>query len=198
MSKDTNFTGRYFVTSDLHVGHQAILQYCPGRGATVEEMNETIVRNWNNLITQEDKVIIVGDVAMGQIEKAPPLIRRLNGKKILVRGNHDKTLCKMIFADQEQYGDLFETITFQYEMTHKVDDKKHQLVFAHFPFAHFAGQDRGVINFHGHLHRNGAQRFISPYRQMDIGMDGNNLTPYLLNDAIRLVRGRLDKPHHHE
>ena len=193
-----NFSGRIFTCSDLHFNHLSAIQYCPGRGSTVEEMNEKIISNWNELVSPDDKTIIVGDVAMGKIVEAPPLIRRLNGKKILVRGNHDKTLVKMIQGHFEEYGDLFETITFQYEMTHKVDDVKHQIVFAHFPFYHWAGQDRGVINLFGHLHSAPDNRFISPYKQMDVGIDGNYLKPYLLDDVVRIVRARPDAPNHHD
>ncbi len=78
-----------YFTSDQHFWHSNILKYCPNRPyATVEEMNEALVSNWNNLVRQEDEVISVGDfsLAIRPVEVYTP---RLIGKKTIVAGNHD-------------------------------------------------------------------------------------------------------------
>lgn len=186
---------KIFVTSDLHIGHARILEYCPGRGNTVEEMNETIVRNWNSVVSWDDEVIICGDVIMGIVEKSIPIIRRLNGTKRLCFGNHDRKLKSLIKLPENQ--DLFVSAEYQYETTVKVDDKKHNIVFTHYPLMHWSGQDRGAISLSGHTHSTGEARFPSKYRQMDIGADGNGLTPYLLEDVVRVLLNRPFKPNHH-
>lgn len=89
---------RTFFTSDLHFFHRNIIDYSDrpyrdaGGNPDVAAMNEGIIRNWNEVVGPGDRVYILGDVAMGGRSKAPELakiLRRLNGKKYLVPGNHD-------------------------------------------------------------------------------------------------------------
>jgi calcineurin-like phosphoesterase family protein len=77
-------------TADLHLGHRNIIDYCNRPFATVEQMNETIVARWNERVAPEDTAWLLGDVAMGRLDKTLPLLARLNGRKYLVAGNHDR------------------------------------------------------------------------------------------------------------
>ena len=81
----------YYATSDLHLNHVNVIKYEPISRPfeTVEEMNETIINNWNSVVKEEDTVFILGDLCMGKNTEAAALVNRLKGKKILVRGNHD-------------------------------------------------------------------------------------------------------------
>lgn len=99
---------RIFVTADLHFNHKNILTpkrndkgrlVHPGRPFTSkEEMNEALIQNWNNRVTPEDAVFVLGDVSFGGTYETIDLCSRLNGIKVLVMGNHDrkwtKTFCK--------------------------------------------------------------------------------------------------------
>lgn len=184
-----------WTTSDLHFNHASIIKYCPKRGNSVDEMNETIIRNFNSVVSPEDETIFVGDIAMGIVANAIPLIRCLNGKKVLVLGNHDKTLKKLLRLQENS--DIFIHVSHQYELTVKVDEIKTQIVFSHFPYSEWAGNDRGTIHLHGHLHREGDERFITPYRQMDVGIDGGNMFPYDIDNLVREMRKRPTSPHRH-
>lgn len=75
-------------TSDPHFYHTNVIKYCDRPYSTVEEMNEDLIRKWNETVSPEDTVICVGDFAMAfrPVETFTP---RLNGRKILVAGNHD-------------------------------------------------------------------------------------------------------------
>ena len=77
-----------FFTSDLHLYHANVIRYCARPFATVEEMNEIIVKNWNETVGPDDTVYCLGDFAMAfrPVETFSP---RLMGKKYLVPGNHD-------------------------------------------------------------------------------------------------------------
>lgn len=77
-------------TSDLHLGHERIVELCNRPFNTVEEMNETIIERWNEVVEPLDKVYVLGDVALGKISETLPLCQRLNGTKYLVPGNHDR------------------------------------------------------------------------------------------------------------
>ena len=79
-----------FVTADLHLFHNNIIKYenRPFRG--VEEMNDEIVKRWNNTVSKHDKVFVLGDVSFGGKEETKEIIERLNGHKTLIMGNHDR------------------------------------------------------------------------------------------------------------
>lgn len=80
-----------FYTADLHFGHQRIQEFVPWRpGADVDEMNQVLIERWNETVTLQDDVIVLGDVAMGKIADTLPLVGQLNGSKVLLPGNHDR------------------------------------------------------------------------------------------------------------
>ena len=183
----------HWITSDIHLNHANILQYCGGRGSTVPEMNEKIISNWNSVVKPGDLVTIVGDVAMGIIKEAPALIRSLNGSKHLVKGNHDHGLCRLPEIDS-----LFDSIRDYKEITHSKDGIKHKIVLCHFPLYSWVGQHYGVMHCHGHLHSPPDKVHLFPERRiLDVGLDGNNLFPRKLDDVVDLLsRIKISKNHH--
>lgn len=196
-----------YISSDIHFNHLNVLKYCPHRWLdydgfsppdwdSVSLMNEKIISNWNSMITPDDEVWILGDCAMGKIENAPPLIRRLNGSKHLVLGNHDKTLHKLIKANPDTLSDLFVSIQSYKEISHKFGGKKHMICLSHFPmrFWNNCGSTPSSLHLHGHLHGSPCD---VPGRIKDIGMDTNNLFPYLLDDVVESLLKIEVKEHHH-
>lgn len=79
-----------FFTSDTHFFHTELLGLCRPEFKDVDQMNETLVRNWNQVVGPGDEVWHLGDVSWANSTKTAPIIRCLNGTKILVMGNHDK------------------------------------------------------------------------------------------------------------
>lgn len=77
-------------TSDHHFGHKNIIRLCSRPFADLDEMHRTLINNWNRDIRPEDLVYIVGDLSFMQLSETRKLLKRLNGKKILIQGNHDK------------------------------------------------------------------------------------------------------------
>lgn len=203
----TSFTG-----SDYHLNHRQIIKYCPQRVSTsfkgtldeetapevidslIVEMNELIINNHNSIVGPDDEVYFLGDMAMGQIKFAPELIRRLNGKKYLVAGNHDKSLVKLISND-DNLSDLFEWIKDYHEMSHALPGgKKNMLCMSHFPMRFWNGKNQGTIMLHGHLH--GSYCDV-PGRIFDVGIDTNTLFPYKLDDVVRYMSLTTEKEEHH-
>lgn len=82
--------GERLFTSDHHFGHENIISFCDRPFADVDEMNMRMIDAWNDSVSDDDEVWIVGDLAMGQINKTVPLAAALRGHKILVPGNHDR------------------------------------------------------------------------------------------------------------
>ena len=183
---------RVFVSSDLHFNHTNILQYCPARGSTVDEMNQIIIQNWNSVVSKNDICYILGDVAMGRIQESVPLIKQLNGRLHLILGNHDKDLKKLISNSNEK---LFDTIQDYLELNHRYNGEKCKVIMFHFPIAKFNG-GHSESNFHIHGHCHGNPTGLTG-RIKDIGVDTNNLFPYLLDDVITELKSTLTAPSHH-
>jgi calcineurin-like phosphoesterase family protein len=81
---------RYF-TSDLHFYHQFVYKKFRSEYSTIEDMHEGLIRDWNQKVrSHKDVVFVIGDVSFGNYEQTKAVIERLNGKKILIRGNHDE------------------------------------------------------------------------------------------------------------
>lgn len=163
-----------WITADIHFSHTNILKFCPQSRPfyDVQEMNETIIENWNGLIDPQDKVYILGDVAFTNADAAARLVKRLNGTKILVKGNHDvKLLREQVFRDC--FAEIHDYLEVGYNGS--------RLVLFHFPIFEWDRMHHGAIHFHGHCHGRptGVQGRI-----MDVAMDDNNCLPHLLDDAI--------------
>jgi len=76
--------------SDPHFDHANIIKYCNRPFRTIEEMNETILRNWNETIGPNDLVFFVGDMSFGRGSRRPKWwLAQLNGRKIYLKGSHD-------------------------------------------------------------------------------------------------------------
>lgn len=106
--------------------------------SSIEEHDEIMVDNWNKLIGPQDHVYHLGDVVIAR--RNLDICRRLNGKKRLVRGNHD------IFRTQEYIDVGFEEIYGVRVWP------KHNMIFSHIPLHRDSLVGRGWLNIHGHLH----------------------------------------------
>ena len=78
-----------FFIADTHFNHENIIKYCNRPFINTNEMNEYIVNKWNSVVSKVDMVYHLGDVGFGNIDELKELVGRLNGTKILIRGNHD-------------------------------------------------------------------------------------------------------------
>src|SRR5690606_6132282 len=76
-------------TSDTHFYHRKVIEYCDRPFSTVETMNEALIENWNKVVKKNDVIFVLGDFAFAGVNQTKKILDRLNGQKILVRGNHD-------------------------------------------------------------------------------------------------------------
>lgn len=83
-----------FLSSDLHLDHKNIIKYCNRPFRNVHEMNYWLIKNWNRTVRKQDTVYFLGDFALsrGNRRRVINFIKSLNGRKIFIRGNHDKFL----------------------------------------------------------------------------------------------------------
>lgn len=132
-----------FLVSDTHFGHAGVCRFTEADGVTKirpwtdpAEMDEEMIRRWNDRVRPNDKVYHLGDVVINR--KALPTLARLNGDKVLIRGNHD------IFRDDE-YREYFRELRAYHVLN--------GMILSHIP-VHEASLGRFGVNIHGHLHTN--------------------------------------------
>lgn len=194
-----------FVTSDLHFGHKAVIEYCNRPFKSVEEMDETLIKNWNKVVKPIDKVYVLGDFFM--YHKKPKLreiMSRLNGTKILVLGNHD-------MSDREM-----ESIGFSFVCRSATINLANELVnLSHFPYKrsklyylfwdtlhklfpkrffrprrfHYMLEDDGKYLLHGHTH---GKDKVTAGKMIHVGVDAWNYTPVPLQKIADII-GKLKK-----
>ena len=145
----TRFVNR-FVISDHHLGHTnswekfKLSDGSPLRPFTsTEEMNETMIERHNAKVKEQDTVYFLGDVVINK--KYLELVKRMNGRKILIRGNHD------IFKDEDYREVGFEQI-------HGVRVFVDKFIMSHIPLHPDCVSERFRVNVHGHLHANEVMR----------------------------------------
>ena len=178
-----------FVTSDLHFGHKNIMSFCPDTRARfrndVEYMDEAMIKEWNDLIGAEDTVYILGDVAFMSGYNASLILKRLNGIKILVEGNHDRKTLKD-FHFRSQFKEVHTYLDISYNGT--------KVVMFHYPIAEWDQMHRGSVHLHGHLH--GGISGMEKYRCRDMGMDATGMIAVRMEDAIASAMKGEIKGHH--
>lgn len=167
-----------YFTSDLHFFHENVIKYANRPFSTIEEMNHTLIENWNHTICADDDVYILGDVTMKGVEYATKALSQLKGRKYLIKGNHDR------FAQSKQFDtNLLEWIKDYHELSYH----NNRFILFHYPIEEWNGYFRGTIHLHGHQHNhadynlNNLQNHI---RKFDVGVDANNMCPVSIEDII--------------
>jgi len=79
-----------FFIADLHLGHKNIIDYEKRPFSSTDNMNKSIIKNWNSVVTNKDKVLVAGDVSFLDKDETKKVIDQMNGYKILIMGNHDR------------------------------------------------------------------------------------------------------------
>jgi calcineurin-like phosphoesterase family protein len=179
-----------FLTSDTHFGHAGVCRFTESDGVTKirpwtdpDEMDEEMIKRWNDTVRPNDKVYHLGDVVINR--KSLKTLSRLNGDKVLIRGNHD------IFRDDE-YRMYFRELRAYHVMN--------GMILSHIPL-HEASLGRFGVNIHGHLHSNrvkkargidaktGATLYSTEndVRYHCVCVEQTDFTPILFEDVIKRI-----------
>ena len=170
---------KIFLTSDTHFGHDREFIWKVRGFNSVEEMNEAIVQKWNDTVSAEDDVYILGDVILGDpsnIEYG----KGLNGKLHIVLGNHDTS------KREEMYRNLPNVVEVA-EVGIRLKYKKHHFVLTHYPMMTGNLEKESLkqmsLNLYGHTHQ--ASNFYNDMPFMyHVGVDSHDCYPVLLDDVI--------------
>lgn len=202
----TYFKKTWF-TSDWHVGHNSVLKFCEGtRGhiRDIDHMHEVLIHNYNTNVKPDDTCYFLGDFAFKGVQYGEGVLKQLHGKKILIRGNHDKGHQSLKNMGFDAVIDSFEIkisglyITASHFPLSGIKREKCEVFRNHKEGETWHGEfkytdeflvlpDRGQdIHLHGHIHspNRGLSEKICG-KQYDVGVDANNLTPVSLNHIVK-------------
>lgn len=161
-----------WVIADTHFGHRGVCKFLKEDGSKLrpwddpDEMDEALVSNWNSVVKDNDRVYLLGDVAINR--HALQTLYRLKGRKVLVKGNHD------IFKLKE-YLPHFDDIR---ACVVKKNQDGNKVILTHVPI-HPDSVGRFGTNIHGHLHANK----IDDPRYVCVSVEQINFTPKLLSNV---------------
>ena len=186
---------RIFVSSDFHFFHKNILKFNPSTRpwASVEEMNDALITNWNNVVASSDHVYNLGDFAFAGVSRQIDILEQLNGHHHLIRGNHDQMWRKQQNIDKALAGNWFASIQDYIEL--KYDHKT--ICMFHYAPRVWNKAHHGSYFLYGHSH--GSLPGIG--RSMDVGIDSSEMVsngaPFLLDDVLAFLEPRQYLPIDH-
>lgn len=182
-------TDKLFFTSDTHFGHTKIIGYANRPFDSVEEMDEMLIRNWNETVPEDGIVFHLGDFCFGNNSRWKAVLEQLNGQKYLILGNHDY---KNFPPSCDHY---FKRVTQQLHIY--VDGQ--EIYLNHHPFLTFGGAYGQAWQLYGHVHSGPRDPgigldygliFKTFSTQYDVGVDNNNYRPVSYTEVKKIIAER--------
>ena len=156
-----------FLTGCTHFGHANIIKLTKRPFGDVQEMDDALIKNWNEEVQPNDTVYHLGDFAFRNSEDAKEkYLSRLNGNIVLLQGNHDP----------KGWGSNYRAFK----------HNKKRVVLFHYPIEEWDGWWGGAVHFHCHTHK---PEFVSAERRGNVGVDATQFRPVKLDEAIARVTG---------
>lgn len=155
-------------SSDLHLGHKNIIKYCDRPYKDVDEMNDGIIKNWNELVQPNDTAYLLGDMVMNK--RYIPLLGQLRGRKHLIIGNHDEDFL-------EELAPFFIWQKHLHEFKHN----KQKFILCHYAMRAWHHHGKGSIHLYGHSHGT----LPGFERSMDVGVDAQDMKPISIDQVIQ-------------
>lgn len=191
-----------YFTADPHLGHKNIISHCSRPFSTTDEMDEALISSWNQRVTENDEIYILGDL-MFFCSEPQSYLERLSGRKHLIMGNHDsvwmrrmESRVKKNIPGARPASDFFESIRDMNEITLESGEK---LVLCHYPMMSWNGLAGGSWLIFGHIHNS----TDAPYwpllrgmeRALNAGVDVNDFRPVTFCELLENnIRFRMQHP----
>ena len=162
-----------YISSDLHLNHNKNFIYEPRGFSSIEEMNQTIIKNFNEIITPEDDLYLLGDNFLGGLETGIELFKQIPGKIHLICGNHDTNNRKNALMNCDN---VVEDCGF----ANILPVKKWHFYMSHFPTITTNFDDykkflkQRTLNLHGHTH---SKEKFNEYGGYNVAVDAHNCFP---------------------
>ena len=177
---------KIWFTSDLHFGHQKDFLWRPRGFESNLEHDKAIIRNWNNVVNNEDEVYVLGDMMLGDSEYGINCIKQLKGHIHIILGNHDTETkaaqylkCHNVetidHARQERFGKIYLFLCHYPVITANYDDQK--------------AWAKHLINLHGHTHSKEKYYNNNPY-MYNVSLDAHNNQLDELQDILEDIKNK--------
>jgi calcineurin-like phosphoesterase family protein len=174
-----------YFTADLHLGHEKIIEYCNRPFKSLQEMDETIIHNWNSVIKNDDLVYFLGDFHWGNTSGFRKYADRLNGSIYFIPGSHDNYPTRNAMISRGgSYFSFNEPIMEIYPKLKDEYGKDRLIVLCHYSMRSWNKSHYASYHLFGHHHGR-----LEPYGlSFDIGVDTNNFFPYSLDDIEKKMK----------
>ena len=168
-----------YITSDLHFFHDRAFVYEPRGFSNINEMNEAIVKRWNQIVQPEDTVYVLGDIMLNDNEGGIKLLKSLKGHIHIILGNHDTPTREALYKDCENVVEV--------ALAAKLKYKGYHFFMTHYPC--FTGNlekeslKQCTCNLYGHTHQKTNFYQDIPF-MFHVGVDSHNCTPVHIDQII--------------
>jgi calcineurin-like phosphoesterase family protein len=171
-------------SSDLHFHHKKICEYSGRPYSSVQEMNEALIKNWNEVVEPNDTIWTLGDFSFGNYQEITSVLRRLNGNHNMVLGNHDQTL--IANKDDLLQSGLVKSIQHYKELKYNGNF----IVLFHYGQRVWNKSHHGSIMLYGHSHGS-----LPPFgKSVDVGVDSKEITseyrPVSIDEVVKYMKNR--------
>lgn len=192
-----------FFISDLHIGHKNVIKFDSRPFVDVDEMHVELINRWNSVVSADDVVFFLGDLAFARDELIKWFIYSLNGKIHFILGNHDK-------MDHIMKFNRWETIHESYTEIGVLDtDSKEsrgfggyqKIILSHYPILSWNKAHYGSWHLHGHCHGSLVKSNQEYYKRkvLDVGCNCIDYTP-LSYEKLKILMNKkiVSTVDHHE
>ena len=166
-----------FFTSDTHFSHKNIIKYCNRPFHSVEEMNETMIANWNAVVKPRSIIYHLGDFGFGTEEEMDEIKARLHERIEFVFGSHDKKV---------------KTLFHPYRLMLEIKVEGQPITLCHYAMRTWRASYHGSWHLFGHSH--GRLEVDNHTLAYDVGVDTNNFAPVSF-EKIKEIMAKKDFKH---
>ncbi|HEX8577780.1 MAG TPA: metallophosphoesterase [Flavobacterium sp.] len=170
-------------TSDHHFGHANIIRYSNRPFQNVEEMNEELIKRWNQKVGAQDLVYHLGDISLGNPALTKTVFDKLNGKIFLIKGNHENAALA--------YPKRFEWIKDYFELNvedPEAQNSRQKIILFHYAMRTWRSVSRGTWHLYGHSHGNLKEDEFA--QCFDVGVDCHDFYPLTYEEIKAKIKSK--------
>lgn len=160
----------YYI-SDTHFSHKGVINFDQRPFSNIEEMEAILIANWNNKVTNQDTIYILGDFCFEKESEWLRLLSQLKGKKVLIKGNHDlknmSSSLKNKFQDIKDYKEIDDVL----------DNENVKVILSHYPIPFYKKDySNKVYHLYGHLHNTIEETYMQKFRKIILSTDDRDIS----------------------
>lgn len=146
---------KIYFTSDLHFCHKNILSYDNRPYDTIEEMNRDIVETWNNIVSENDIIFLLGDITLYEKSNTVlSLLKELKGDIYFIQGNHDTDKAVNFYVENKVFKKVCSPLQVIEYSLDNTDEGKFTFQLCHYPMLDWRKKQKGGFQIFGHTHGN--------------------------------------------